>query len=98
MDWKERLKTDERELKSIVDMLGETRGEGLRARAQREFAAHALSAKLSDMRGFVEDCLSGRNEHERAVLAYQLRVEYPLYSHLESLSGLSREYVEWSCA
>jgi len=50
------------------------------------------------MRGFVEDCLSGRSDHERAVLAYQLRVEYPLYSHLESLSGLSREYVEWSCA
>ena len=98
MDWKERLTTDERELKSIVDMLGGTRGDGLRARAQRELATHALSAKLMDMRGFVEDCLSGRNEHERAVLAYKLRVEYPLFSHLESLSGLSREYVTWSCA
>jgi len=98
MDWKAQLKSDERELKSIVDMLGETHGGGLRARAQREFAARALGAKLSDMRGFLEDCLSGRSEHERAVLAYQLRVEYPLYSHLESLSGLSREYVEWSCA
>jgi len=98
MDWKEQLKRDERELKSIVDMLGETRGSGLRACAQREFAARALGAKLSDVRGYLEDCLSGRSEHEKAVLEYQLRIEFPLYSHLESLSGLSRQYVEWSCA
>jgi hypothetical protein len=31
-------------------------------------------------------------------MEYRLRIEYPLYSQLDSLSSLPRQYVDWSCA
>jgi hypothetical protein len=98
MDWKRQLKTDERELKSLIDRISEPHDGGLLSLGEREMALRSLGEKLSQMRLFVDDCMSGRSEHERAVLEYKLRVEYPLFSHLTSLSTLSREYVEWSCA
>jgi hypothetical protein len=96
MDWKTRMRTDEAELKQIVDRLAEIRGEGLRTKIEREYAMLTLSRKLADMRSFVEDCLSGRNTWEKSLMEYKVRIEYPLYSHLDSLSALSREYVDWS--
>jgi hypothetical protein len=98
MDWKRRLKADEKELKTLIDRLGEPSESGLLSRGERELALRSLGEKLSEMRSFVDDCLSGRSDHEKAVLEYKLRVEYPLFAHLVSLSALSREYVEWSCA
>ncbi|MGA2639775.1 MAG: hypothetical protein ABSG21_02590 [Spirochaetia bacterium] len=97
MDWKRRLTADERELKALIDRLGGPPESGLISPGEREAALHALGVKLSEMRLFVDDCMSGRSDHEKAVLEYKLRVEYPLFSHLTSLSELSREYVEWSC-
>lgn len=97
MDWKRQLKMDEKDLKALIDQLGEqAEGDG-RSCVDREIAIRSLSLKLTAMRSYVDDCMSGRSDHERAVLAYKLRVEYPLFSHLTSLSALSREYVEWSC-
>ncbi|MGO9309217.1 MAG: hypothetical protein ACLQDL_09365 [Spirochaetia bacterium] len=98
MDWKRRLKTDEKELKTLIDRISEPCDGGPLSLGEREIALRSLGDKLSQMRAFVDDCMSGRSEHERAVLEYKLRVEYPLFSHLTSLSTLSREYVEWSCA
>jgi hypothetical protein len=98
MEWKMRMKQDEAELKGIVDRLVEIRGTGLRVRIERDYAMLSLSRKLADMHSFVEDCLSGRNTYERSLMEYKVRVEYPLYSHLDSLSAMSREYVDWSCA
>jgi hypothetical protein len=98
MDWKRQLKTDERELKALIDILGEPDEEGLISVDERETALHSLGAKLVEMRSYVDDCMSGRSDYEKAVLEYKLRVEYPLFSHLTSLSALSREYFEWSCA
>lgn len=73
-------------------------GGGLLSLGERETALRSLGEKLSEMRSFVDDCMSGRSDHERAVLEYKIRVEYPIFSHLTSLSTLSHEYVEWSCA
>ena len=96
MNWKQRLLCDETELKALIDQLGEAQRTGeaeARDRAQRR-----LAAKLAEISSYVEDCLSGRSDDERSVLLYKLRVEYPFFSHLASLSTLSRDYVEWSCA
>jgi hypothetical protein len=98
MDWKRQLKTDERELKALIDRLGEPQEESLLSDEERETALHALGEKLTEMRSYIDDCMSGRTDHEKAVLQYKLRVEYPLFAHLTSLSALSREYFEWSCA
>lgn len=98
MDWKRQLKTDERELKTLIDRLGDPQEDGQLSEAEREMALHALGEKLTEMRSYIDDCMSGRTDHEKAVLQYKLRVEYPLFAHLTSLSALSREYFEWSCA
>ena len=98
MDWKTRMKCDETELKSMIDKIAKIQGGGPGARIEREYGMRSLSRKLVEMRSFVEDCLSGRNAYEQSILEYKLRLEYPLYSHLDSLSSLSREYIDWSCA
>jgi hypothetical protein len=98
MDWKRQLRTDEIELKALIERLGDSNEGGLLSRVEREQVRRSLGEKLAEMRLFVDDCMSGRSDHEKAVLAYKLRVEHPLFSHLTSLSSLSREYVEWSCA
>jgi chromatin segregation and condensation protein Rec8/ScpA/Scc1 (kleisin family) len=98
MDWKARMMLDEAELKTIVDRLGQVQGQGMRAKIEREYAMRSLSRKLAEMRTFVDDCLCGRTAYEQSVLEYRMRVEYPLYSHLDSLSAMPREFVDWSCA
>jgi hypothetical protein len=98
MDWKEKLLADERELKQMVCRLNELRGDGLRVRLEREYTMRRLQGKLAEMRAFVNDCLSGRTAYEQSLMAYKLRVEYPLYSQIDSLSALPRKYVDWSCA
>ena len=98
MDWKKQLKSDERELKALIDRLGEPHEGGQLSCDEREMALRSLGEKLTQMRSYVDDCMSGRSDYEKAILSYKLRVEYPLFSHLISLSALSREYVEWSCA
>ncbi len=97
MDWKTRMMSDEAELRALVDRLGALQGPGS-DRAEREYAMRTLARKLAEMRRFVEDCLCGRNTYEQQMLEYRVRLEYPLYSHLDSLSALPREYVDWSCA
>jgi len=96
MNWKKRLKGDERVLKALIDRLNEPPN-GSPA-DERELARRSLAEKLAEMNAYVEDCLSGRNDSEKSVLLYKLRIEYPLFAHLVSLSSMPREYVEWSCA
>jgi hypothetical protein len=95
MDWKKRLKGDELVLKELIDRLNEPR-EG-REPEEQELARRSLGEKLAEMSAYVEDCLSGRSDFEKSVLRYKLRIEYPLFAHLVSLSSMSREYVEFSC-
>jgi len=96
MDWMTRMGNDESELKELITRLGETQGGSLCARVERAYLLKSLSNKLADMRSFVEDCLSGRNSYEQSLMGYKVRVEFPLYSHLDSLSALSPEFVDWS--
>jgi len=94
MNWKNRLKSDEQVLKALVDRLngpsdgGDSDG--------RELARRHLGEKLAEMNGYVEDCLSGRSDSERSFLRYKLRIEYPLFAHLATLSSISRKFVEFS--
>jgi hypothetical protein len=93
---KDRMSSDEAELKTIVDRISAAGGVDAPARLERDSALLALAAKLVEMRTFVDDCLGGRSEHERNSLAYKIRVEFPLFSHLDSLASLSGEFVDWS--
>jgi hypothetical protein len=102
MDWKKQLKADEKELKALVDKLADM-PEGMPeggsiSRSEREIVLRSLGQKVVEMRAFVDECLGGRSDHEQAIAEYRLRIEYPLFAHLSTLSSLSREYIEWSCA
>ena len=95
MSVKERLQRDEAELRSIIVRLGGC-GDDTGGPADREETLRLLRARLAETRGFVDEVLVGRSDHERAVLLYKIRVEFPLYSHLDALASLSGEFVDWS--
>lgn len=92
MNWRVRMRRDELQLRRIVQRLAKLHGDDPDVAAQREQALRALAAKIGDMRSLVEDCLSGRNGYERSVMEYRVRVEFPFYSHLGSLSGLDEYF------
>ena len=98
MDWKKRFKADEDELKALIDKLAGTPAGSPLLDREREVTLRSLGQKLVEMRAYADDCLGGRNDEEKSVEEYRLRIEFPLFSHLSSLSLMSREYVEWSCA
>jgi hypothetical protein len=95
MDWRVRMRRDELELRRIVRTLAAARGESPEAVASRERAITALARKLAAMKAFVEDCLSGRNTYEQSLMEYRMRVDFPLYSHLGSLSSITPKYADW---
>ena len=98
MDWKKRFKADEDELKALIDKLAGTPAGTPLSDSEREVTLRSLGQKLVEMRAYADDCLSGRNDDEKSVAESKLRIEFPLFSHLSSLSSMSREYIEWSCA
>jgi len=98
VDWRVRMKRDELELKRLVRRLAAMRGDGPEERMRREQAVRVLRARVSEMRAFLEDCLSGRNGYEQSMMEYRVRVEFPLYSHLGMLSIMSPDFVDWFCA
>lgn len=98
MDWITRMRNDEKELSELIAKLGDAQDGSLCSSVERVYLMRSLSNKLADMRSFIEDCLSGRNSYEQSLMEYKVRVEFPLYSHLDSLSALSPEFVDWSTA
>jgi hypothetical protein len=98
MDWRVRMKRDELELKRLVRRLAVMRGDGPEDRARREQVVRILRAKVSDMRAFLNDCLSGRTTYEQSMMEYRVSVEFPLYSHLGTLSAVAPDFVDWFCA
>jgi hypothetical protein len=96
MNLKERMDRDEAELKLIIERLNGLRANTPLRRGEREQTLYALTTKLVETRCFVDEWLCGRADHERSALAYKIRVEYPVYSHLDSLASLSGEFVDWS--
>jgi hypothetical protein len=98
MDLITRMRNSERELKELIDRIAERQGPSLCSQVERAYLMRGLATRLAEMRTYIEDCLSGRNTHERSLLEYRVRIELPLYSHLDSLSGMSKEYVDWAAA
>ncbi len=98
MDWRVRMRRDELELTRLVRGLATLRGDDPETRVRRDAALVALRAKIGEMRAFIEDCLSGRTTHEQSMMEYRVRVEFPLYSHLGSLSMIAPDFVDWFCA
>ncbi len=96
MNLKERLSHDEAELKSIMARLNDARGDNPQKRSERARTLFALTTKLVETRCFVDEWLCGRTATERSALEYKIRVEYPIYSLLDSLAALSGEFVDWS--
>jgi len=92
----ERLCRDEAELKELIDRIAERQGVEPCAQVERAWLMRGLAGKLADMRACVEASLGGLDGEGRSLLEYRVRVELPLYSHLDSLSGMSREFVDWT--
>jgi hypothetical protein len=93
---KERLSSDEVKLQAIMRRLNAVPRDEPSTRRAREKTLHELSTVLVETRCFVDECLSGCTERDRNALTYKIRVEYPLFSLLDSLACLSGEFVDWS--
>jgi hypothetical protein len=89
------MRRDELQLRRIVQHLARLRDDAPETVAARERALRALARIIARMRALVDDCLSGRNEYEQSVMEYRFRVEFPLYSHIGSLTALSPRHVDW---
>jgi hypothetical protein len=99
MDWTSRMRDEEARLRGLVDRLGKIKGTGLRSRVERLQITHALSRRLAQTRAFLNDCLSGRNTYEQYMMEYKLRLEFPLYCHLDSIFSISDgAYADSDCA
>jgi hypothetical protein len=97
MTLKERMSREEEELKAIMERLSAlSRDTDPEARRVRERALHALTTRLVETRCVVDGWLAGHTDRDRNALAYKIRVEYPVFSLLDSLACLSGEFVDWS--
>jgi hypothetical protein len=86
---------DELQLRRIVQKLASLHGEGPEVATTRRKALRALTHKVAAMRALVDDCLSGRNGYEQSMMEYRIRVEFPLYSHIGTLTALSTRHLDW---
>ena len=92
------MRRDELELRRMVRSLAELRGSDPQVAADREKTLRSLARKIARMRALIEDCISGRNAYEQSVMEYRVRIEFPLYSHLGSLSRITSGSMDWFCA
>ena len=99
MDWQSRMGEDEISLRKLVERLSTVKGRGLRSRIERKRIVHTLSRKITDAHTFVEECLLGRNADEKYVMEYQIRMRFPLFSHLDSLFSMTESvFPDSNCA
>jgi hypothetical protein len=89
MEWTSRMREEEARLKELVDGLERARGRSLWCRLEHARLERALRTRLCDTRAFLDDCLSGRNAYEQHMMEYRVRVEFPLFSHLESIFAIT---------
>jgi hypothetical protein len=97
MEWTSRMREEETHLKELVDGLGRSQGRSLRSRLERARLERALKFRLAETRSFLDDCLSGRNTYEQHMMEYRVRIEFPLFCHLESIFTMARPALA-SCA
>ena len=97
MTLKQRMDREEAELKVSMEQLSAlSRDPGPASQRARAHALHALTTRLVETRCAVDAWMAGRTERDRNALAYKIRVEYPVFSLLDSLACLSGEFVDWS--
>ena len=97
MTMKERMDREEEELKVVMERLSAlSRDTDPASHRERERALHALTTRLVETRCAVDALLADQTDNDRNALAYKIRVEYPFFSHLDSLACLSGEFVDWS--
>jgi hypothetical protein len=89
------MRRDEQQLRRIVQKLASLHGEGPEFAAARRKTLGALTRKVAAMRTLVDDCLCGRNGYEQSMMEYRVRVEFPLYSHIGTLTTLSSRHLDW---
>jgi hypothetical protein len=89
MNWQRRMGEEETRLKNLVDRLSTAKGVGLRSLVERKKIIKALTFEITDAHSFMEDCLTGRNSQEKYLMKYQVRMQFPLFSHLDSLFSMS---------
>ena len=92
------MRRNELELRRIVRSLAKMRGSDPQVAASRQKALASLGRTIARMRSLVDDCIAGRTAFEQSVMQYRVRVEFPLFSHLGSLSRITSEKVDWFCA
>ena len=95
MDWRVRMRREELLLRRTVQHLARLQGDTAEVAAARRKALRALARRIAVMRALVDDCLSGRNRYEQSVMEYRVRVEFPLYSHIGTLTALSQRHLDW---
>jgi hypothetical protein len=88
MDWTSRMRDEETRLRGIVARLGGPKRGGIHTRAERLHLHHALNRNLARTKAFLRDCMSGRSEYEQCLMEYRVRMEFPLYSHLNSIFSI----------
>ena len=95
MDWRVRMRREELQLKRIVHHLARLQGNTPEVAVARRKTLGALARRIAVMRALVNDCMSGRNQYEQSVMEYRVRVEFPLYSHIGTLTALSQRHLDW---
>ncbi len=98
MEWTDRMREEEALLRGLVDKLGKTAIPGV-SHVERGRLMTELGESLDRTREYIRDCLTGRSEHEQCLMQYRIRVEFPLYSHLDSIFTISAgAYADVDCA
>ncbi len=88
MDWQKKLGEEEIRLKALIDQLSTVKGSGLKSLVERQKILQMLDFKIANTRSFKEDCLLGRNAEEKSIMEYRMRMQFPLFSHLDSLLSM----------
>jgi hypothetical protein len=94
MEWTSHMRAEEDRLKAMVDALGRRQGRSFLVKVERMRLERSLRKSIAETRLFLDDCLSGRNSYEQHLMEYRIRVEFPIFSHLESIFSLAARPVE----
>jgi hypothetical protein len=88
------MRESETRMKELVDLLNGIKGRGLRAEVERLEVMRTLDNNLSEARSLLNDRMYGRNAYEKSLLAYRVRAEFPLFSHLNSIFSMQRAVLQ----
>jgi len=84
MAWTEKMAFEERNLENIRLEINALYGDDEATRAKRSRLMNRLRGETRGMRSFLDDCLCGRNESEKSLMLCRVRLEFPLFYHLDS--------------